>query len=60
MKALSRVGHYTRYCSHHGTCAVCSAVAEELEEASDESRIVALNDSFAAFVPYAALTPFQV
>lgn len=37
-------------------CALCAA----LEEARDDGRIVAGNDTWAAYVPYAARAPFEV
>jgi UDPglucose--hexose-1-phosphate uridylyltransferase len=44
--------HYAK----HGSCVMCDTVKNELAYAR---RIVAQNDRFVAFVPFAALSPFQ-
>jgi UDPglucose--hexose-1-phosphate uridylyltransferase len=41
----------------HGTCVLCDVVAREL---ADGVRVVAENESFAAFVPFAARFPYEV
>jgi UDPglucose--hexose-1-phosphate uridylyltransferase len=43
--------------AEHGTCVVCDVVAREQ---SDGVRIVAQNESFVAFVPFAARFPYEV
>lgn len=40
-----------------GKCLYCRTLADELE---DQIRLVEQNDSFVAFVPYAALSPFHL
>lgn len=46
-----------RYFDDTGTCVYCQMLADALE---DGSRIVVETDRFAAFVPYAACSPFHV
>ena len=41
----------------HGTCVFCDVVAREL---ADGVRVVAQNESFVAFVPFAARFPYEV
>ncbi len=41
----------------HGTCVFCDVVAREL---ADGVRVVAQNESFLAFVPFAARFPYEV
>ena len=41
----------------HGTCVLCDVVAREL---ADGVRVVAQNESFLAFVPFAARYPYEV
>ncbi len=43
--------------AHNGACLFCSLLREELEE---RTRIVAANDDFVAFVPYAARFPAEI
>lgn len=45
-----------RYFDELGRCVYCDMLASEL---SDQQRIVLENDSFAAFIPYAAECPFE-
>ncbi|HEY0735623.1 MAG TPA: galactose-1-phosphate uridylyltransferase [Herpetosiphonaceae bacterium] len=45
-----------RYFDELGRCVYCDMLAFELE---DKQRIVLQNDSFAAFIPYAAECPFE-
>jgi len=49
------IRHY--YYEDFGDCLYCSYMASELK---DGIRILRENNSFVAFVPYAAITPFQV
>ncbi|HUG92658.1 MAG TPA: galactose-1-phosphate uridylyltransferase [Planctomycetaceae bacterium] len=55
---LLRLKHIeaTEYFDRTGECLYCVLVREEL---SAEARIVAANEQFAAFVPYAAHAPFE-
>ena len=46
-----------RYRRTHGTCLHCDVVRTELR---DGRRVVAANDTFAAFVPYYARFPYEV
>jgi UDPglucose--hexose-1-phosphate uridylyltransferase len=46
-----------RYRRQHGTCLHCDVVRAELK---DGRRIVAVNDTFLAFVPYYARFPYEV
>lgn len=52
-----RIEEALRTYNDFGECLYCWSLREELE---DGSRVVAENDSFAAFVPYAALSPFHL
>lgn len=45
------------YWKQHGRCLICEITQEELR---NESRIVAANDSFAAFIPFFARWPYEV
>ena len=44
------------FAKHHH-CVFCKMLHDEMEEGS---RVVASNDAFVAFVPFAAVSPFQV
>jgi UDPglucose--hexose-1-phosphate uridylyltransferase len=46
-----------RYYDDNGTCIFCATLQQELR---DQNRLVAENKHFAAFIPYAALTPFHM
>ncbi|CAN5133748.1 galactose-1-phosphate uridylyltransferase [soil metagenome] len=46
-----------RHLAEHGTCVLCDVVAQER---SDGLRMVAGNDAFIAFVPFAARFPYEV
>jgi len=46
-----------RHLEEHGTCVACDVVAREQ---SDGVRVIAQNDSFIAFVPFAARFPYEV
>ena len=46
-----------RYCDERGGCVFCAMLADELRL---QSRLVAVNESAAAFVLYAALSPFHI
>ncbi|MGH9165421.1 MAG: galactose-1-phosphate uridylyltransferase [Acidimicrobiales bacterium] len=53
MELDAALAHRTR----HGTCVFCDVVAREVAEAV---RVVAGNESFLAFVPFAARFPYEV
>jgi len=53
----ARLEEAVRHWGNAGECLYCRTLHEELE---DGTRVVAENDSFAAFVPYAALSPFHI
>ncbi len=46
-----------RHLAEHGTCVLCDVVASERSEGV---RLVAANDAFLAFVPFAARFPYEV
>ncbi|CAN5703036.1 galactose-1-phosphate uridylyltransferase [soil metagenome] len=46
-----------RHLAEHGTCVLCDVVARERSEGV---RLVAQNDAFLAFVPFAARFPYEV
>jgi UDPglucose--hexose-1-phosphate uridylyltransferase len=52
-----RLEEAVRHWGNEGRCLYCRTLAEELDEGA---RVIVENDSFAAFVPYAALSPFHV
>jgi len=52
-----RVDEAMRYFDNTGMCIMCATMEDELR---DSSRVVASNDSFMSFVPYAALSPFHM
>ncbi|MFH1808035.1 MAG: galactose-1-phosphate uridylyltransferase [Pseudomonadota bacterium] len=52
-----RVQLAVRYYDDHRTCVYCAMLAEELRE---DERMVAETEYFAAFVLYAALSPFHI
>lgn len=56
-EALSRVQHQAHCFRRYGECVGCH---ELRREEADGSRVVASNELFTAFVPYAAVSPFQV
>ncbi|HOJ70259.1 MAG TPA: galactose-1-phosphate uridylyltransferase [Syntrophorhabdaceae bacterium] len=58
-QVMGRLGEAIRnyYYVNFGECLYCTYLKGELR---DGSRIVAENDSFVAFVPYAALSPFHL
>jgi len=53
----ARLEEAMRHWGNFGECLYCRTLREELREGV---RVVAQNGSFAAFVPYAALSPFHV
>lgn len=53
----ARLEEALRYWGNVGECLYCRTLHEELREGT---RVIAENASFAAFVPYAALSPFHV
>jgi len=53
----ARLEEAMRHWGNFGECLYCRTLREELR---DGARVVAQNASFAAFVPYAALSPFHV
>ncbi|AFY74979.1 galactose-1-phosphate uridylyltransferase, family 1 [Synechococcus sp. PCC 7502] len=46
-----------RYFDEWGTCAYCDMLEFEM---SDRHRVIATNDEFLAFIPYAAEVPFEI
>ena len=52
----NRVDEARRYFDDTGRCVVCATLAEEQR---DGRRVIASNEHFVAFVPYAAYTPFH-
>lgn len=52
----NRMEEAIRYFDDTGECVCCSTLRDEL---SAGERIIYENDSFAAFIPYAALSPFH-
>jgi UDPglucose--hexose-1-phosphate uridylyltransferase len=53
----ARLEEAVRHWGNEGRCLYCRTLAEELD---DGARVLAENSSFAAFVPYAALSPFHM
>jgi UDPglucose--hexose-1-phosphate uridylyltransferase len=53
----SRIEEALRYYDDFGECLYCLILREEL---NDSVRIISQNDSFAAFIPYSALSPFHI
>lgn len=53
----ARIEEAVRHWGDYGECLYCRSLHEELREGQ---RIVTENESFVAFVPYAALSPFHV
>ncbi|MBI4534653.1 MAG: galactose-1-phosphate uridylyltransferase [Ignavibacteriae bacterium] len=51
-----RIAEAVRYFDEHGGCIFCRMVREELDL---KERIIFESDHFAAFIPYAALSPFH-
>ena len=51
-----RMINMKHYHETRGRCVVCDMVHQEL---ADRSRIIAQNDHFVAFLPYASLRPFE-
>src|SRR6266566_960778 len=54
-KEISSAEHFAN--SNHGECLFCRLLQEELK---DGSRVIAADNQFAAFVPYAARFPAEV
>jgi len=52
-----RLDEAIRFFDETGECVFCTTLRSELE---DKKRIVTANDSFVAFIPYAALSPFHL
>jgi UDPglucose--hexose-1-phosphate uridylyltransferase len=52
-----RMEEALRYYGDFGECLYCRNLRQEL---SDRVRVISENDSFAAFLPYAALSPFHL
>jgi UDPglucose--hexose-1-phosphate uridylyltransferase len=52
-----RIEGALRYYDDFGQCLYCLILKEEL---NDGVRIISQNDSFAAFIPYSALSPFHI
>ena len=55
-EVLSRVETATRYHAEHNCCVFCTMLEKEL---AGGERVVVENDSVVAFVPFAAISPFQ-
>jgi UDPglucose--hexose-1-phosphate uridylyltransferase len=53
----NRLGEALHYYGDYGECLYCCSLREELREGT---RIVEENSAFAAFVPWAALSPFHI
>ncbi len=53
----SRIEEALRYYDDFGECLYCLILEEEL---NDAVRIISQNDSFVAFIPYSALSPFHI
>jgi UDPglucose--hexose-1-phosphate uridylyltransferase len=53
----ARTEEARRYFDDTGRCALCHMLSDELK---DGQRLVAKSQHFAAFVPYAALSPFHI
>ncbi len=56
-QVVERIERSRRFFAETGTCLACAMIAQELEQAR---RVVAENAHFAAFIPYAALSPFHL
>jgi len=52
-----RLQEARRYHEYHGACLYCEVVRDELESGE---RIVEAGDSFVAFLPFAALSPYHL
>jgi UDPglucose--hexose-1-phosphate uridylyltransferase len=53
----ARAEEARRYFDDTGRCVLCHMLSEELK---DGQRVVAMSKFFAAFIPYAALSPFHI
>eukprot|EP01094_Clydonella_sp_ATCC50884_P002235 TRINITY_DN11714_c0_g1_i2.p1 TRINITY_DN11714_c0_g1~~TRINITY_DN11714_c0_g1_i2.p1 ORF type:complete len:250 (-),score=72.10 TRINITY_DN11714_c0_g1_i2:32-781(-) len=53
----ARLAHASHYYDKFGKCVNCEAMEEE--QAAEDSRIISENEHFLAFVPYAAVSPYQ-
>ncbi len=53
----SRIEDALKYYDDFGECLYCLILREELDEGV---RVISQNDSFAAFIPYSALSPFHI
>jgi UDPglucose--hexose-1-phosphate uridylyltransferase len=56
-QVVERIERAQRFFAETGRCLACTLIAEEREQAS---RIIAENDRFVAFIPYAALSPYHL
>lgn len=52
-----RLDEAIRFFDETGECVFCTTLKSEL---ADRQRVVAANDQFVAFIPYAALSPFHL
>lgn len=52
-----RLERALRFYDENGTCIFCSTLNDELK---DQTRVVAENKHFVAFIPFAALSPFHL
>lgn len=57
LQVRDRLVEYIHYLDSSGECLMCRIIADER---ADGTRIVAENERFVAFVPYAALSPFHL
>ena len=56
-QVMERIERSRRHYKAHGRCLGCTMLEEEL---AGRSRVVAENGDFAAFIPYAALSPYHL
>jgi UDPglucose--hexose-1-phosphate uridylyltransferase len=56
-QVVERIERARRTFTETGCCLACTLIAQEAEQAC---RIVAENDAFIAFIPYAALSPYHL
>ncbi|HEV7866797.1 MAG TPA: DUF4931 domain-containing protein [Chthoniobacteraceae bacterium] len=56
-QVVERIERSRRFLEETGLCLACTIIAEERTQAS---RIIAENERFVAFIPYAALSPYHL
>jgi UDPglucose--hexose-1-phosphate uridylyltransferase len=54
---VERIERARRFFAETGQCLACTMIAQEREQAC---RVIAENEHFVAFIPYAALSPFHL